>query len=138
MESLGGEGGGKGDEGKDGVFSSDSVEFCEYGFGITFGLDGTELGGNNVEGFDDLGGLDHSLFEGSVVISSGLTESLLLFVEDVELLLLVDDVSLQLVDLVLELLDLVAGLGDLVGCEVDSSVITSDFSQTVSLLSSVF
>lgn len=62
-ESLSGEGGGEGDEGEDGVLTTDSVEFSKDDFSILFGLDGSELGGNNVEGFNDLGGVELSLLE---------------------------------------------------------------------------
>jgi len=43
------------------------VEFSKDDFSILFGLDGSELGGNDVEGFNDLGGVLHSGFEGGVV-----------------------------------------------------------------------
>ena len=57
LESLWGEGGGELDEGKDGVFTTDSAELGKDGISVALGLDGTKLGGNDVEGFNDLGGL---------------------------------------------------------------------------------
>lgn len=137
LELLGGEGGGEGDEGEDGVLTTDSGELGEDGFSISFGLDGAQLGGNDVEGLNDLGGLDLSLFERLVVLGSLLSELLLLLVEDVELGLLVLDFSLEEVSLSAESLDVVAGFGDFVGSEVDSSVVAVDFSLAVSLLSGV-
>lgn len=44
------------DEGKDGVFTTDLVQFSEDGFSVAFRLDGAQLGGDDVEGFNNLGG----------------------------------------------------------------------------------
>ena len=61
------------------------MEFSKNGFSITFGLDGTQFSGDDVEGFNDLGGGGFSLFEVFVVLGSGVSQDLFLFVEDVEL-----------------------------------------------------
>jgi hypothetical protein len=137
LESLWGEGGGELDEGEDGVLTTDSAELSKDGIGIGLGLDGTELGGNDVKGFDDLGGGQLSLLEGGVVGGSGVSEDLLLLVEDVELLGSALDGRGEGGDLVSEGLDLVAGLSDLVGSEVDSSVVTEDLSLTFGLVGNV-
>lgn len=78
-----------------------------------------------------------SLFEGGVVVGSGVSEDLLLFVEDVKLDGGVLNGRFQLSDLVGEGLDLVAGFGDLVGGEVDSSVVSGDLGITLSLVGGV-
>lgn len=67
-----------------------------------------------------------------MVLGSGVSENLLLFVEDVQLGGLVFDFSLEEVKLSSEGLDFVAGLGDFVGGELDSSVVSVDFSLAVS------
>lgn len=102
------------------------MEFGKDGFSITFGLDGGELAGNDVEGLNDLGGLDFSLFEGFMIGFSGVSHDLFLLVQDVELLLLAFDLGFELVGLVGQGLDLVGGFGDFVGGEVDSSVVSGD------------
>lgn len=56
LELLGGEGGGEGDEGQNGVLTTDSVEFSKDGFSVTFWGNSSEFRGDNVEGFNDLGG----------------------------------------------------------------------------------
>lgn len=137
LELFGGEGGSEGDEGEDGVFTTDSVEFSEDGFSIGFRGDGTELGSDDVKSLNDLGGLDLSGLEGFVVLSSGVSELFLLFVEDVELGGLGFDVSLEELLGGGELVDLVGGFSDFVGSEVDSSVVSVDFSLTFNLVSSV-
>lgn len=120
------------DEGQDGVLTTDSVEFSENGFSITFGLDGAQFGGNDVEGFNHLGGGGFSLLEVFVVLSSSVSQDLLLLVEDVQLDDLVLDLSLEEVELLGQSLDLVAGLGDFVRSEFDSSVVSVDFSLAIS------
>jgi len=72
-----------------------------------------------------------------VVVGSGVSEDLLLFVEDVKLDGGVLNGRFQLSDLVGEGLDLVAGFGDLVGGEVDSSVVSGDLGITLSLVGGV-
>lgn len=67
-----------------------------------------------------------------MVLGSGVSENLLLFVEDVQLGGLVFDFSLEEVKLSSEGLDFVAGLGDFVGGELDSPVVSVDFSLAVS------
>lgn len=79
LELLWGEGGSEGDEGKDGVLTTDSVEFSEDGLSIRFRGDGAELGGNDVKGLNDLGGGDLTSLESFVVIGSGVSEGLFLF-----------------------------------------------------------
>lgn len=82
VEGVSGESGGDGNEGKNWVLSSDSVELSEDGLGISFRLDGTQLSGDHIKGVNDDGGLDLSLFEGLVVLSSLLSQGLLLLVKD--------------------------------------------------------
>lgn len=71
------------------------MELSKDGFSILFGLDGAKLGGNDVEGFNDLGGVELSLFELGMIVGSLFNEGLLLFVEDVELQLLVHDFGFE-------------------------------------------
>lgn len=71
------------------------MELSKDGFSILFGLDGAKLGGNDVEGFNDLGGVELSLLEGGMIVGSLFNEGLLLFVEDIELQLLVHDFSFK-------------------------------------------
>lgn len=137
LESLWGEGGGELNEGKDGVFTTDSLQFSEDGISVSLWLDGSELGGNNVEGFDDLRSGELSLFEVSVVLGSGVSQDLFLFVEDVKLNGGVLDGGFEAVNLVGKRLDLVAGFSDFVGGVVDSSVVSGDFSVTFSFVGSV-
>lgn len=115
LKSLWAEGGGKLDEGKDGVLSTDSAELGEDGISVAFGLDGAKLGGDDVEGLNNLRGGELSLFESLVVSGSGVSEDLLLFVQDVELDGGVLDGGFELGDLVGKALNLVAGFSDLVG-----------------------
>jgi hypothetical protein len=119
------------DEGEDWVFTSDLVQLGKNGFSVTFGLDGAQLGGNDVEGFNDLGGGGFSRFEVFVVLGSGVSEDLLLLVEDVQLGGLVLNLGLEEVEVLGEGLDFVARLGDFVGGELDSSVVSVDFSFAV-------
>lgn len=95
-------------------------------------MDGAQLGGDDVEGFDDLGGHNFSGLEVFVVLGSGVSEDLLLFVQDVQLGGFVFDFSFEEVELLGQSLDFVAGLGDFVGGELDSSVVPVDFSFAVS------
>jgi hypothetical protein len=84
------------------------VEFSEDGFSITFRLDGAQFGGNDVEGFNDLGCGGFSLFEVFVVLGSGVSQDLFLLVEDVELGDFVFNFSFKEVELLGQSLDFVA------------------------------
>jgi len=81
------------DKSENGVFTSDSVEFSKDGFSIAFGLDGAQLGSNDVEGFDDLGCGVLSGFKVSMILGSCVSQDLFLFVEDIELNSFVFDFS---------------------------------------------
>lgn len=137
MKSLWGEGGGELDEGKDGVFTTDSAELGEDGVGIRLWLDGTKLGGDDVKSLNNSWGGELSLFEGGVVGGSGVSQDLLLLVQDVELDGGALDGSFEGGDLVGEGDDLVAGFSDLVGSPVDSSVVSGDLGITLGLVGGV-
>jgi len=84
------------------------VELSEDGFSITFGLDGTQFSGNDVEGFDDLGGSVFSGNEVFMILGSGVSQDLFLFVKDVELSDLVFNLRFEEVELLSQSLDFVA------------------------------
>jgi hypothetical protein len=67
-----------------------------------------------------------------VVLGSGVSQDLFLFVEDVELDDLVFNFGFEEVELLSQSLDFVARFGDFVGGEFNSSVVSVDFSFTVS------
>jgi hypothetical protein len=113
------------------------VEFSKNGFSISFGLDGGKLCGNDIEGINNLWSLGLSAFEVSMVLSSVFSELFLLGVEDFELFILVDDFSFKEVLGGGQSIDFVGGVGDFVTGEVNSSVVSIDFSFTFSFISSM-
>ena len=72
-----------------------------------------------------------------MVFGSLFNEGLFLFIEDIELQLLVDDLGFKVGLGGREGSDFIGGFGDFIGCEVDSSVVTIDGGFTVSFISSV-
>jgi hypothetical protein len=64
-------------------------------------LDGAQLSGNDVEGFNNLWGCDLSLFESSMVFSSLLSELFFLLGQDFQLCDLVGNVGLEEIDFTL-------------------------------------
>jgi hypothetical protein len=99
LELFGREGGGDLHEGEDGVALSDLVQLGEGGEDLGVGLDGAELADDDVNGLDDLLGFVIESLEVFSVLLSLLGEFGLLFVEDVELDLLVLDFDFELFDL---------------------------------------
>lgn len=114
------------------------MEFEEDSLGVRFGFDGSQLGGNDIQGLNDLSALLLSDNEVSGILLSGFSQDLLLFGQDFELAFLVLDLTNEGVDLTGQLVDLGGGFSHFIGSEVDSSVVAGDFSGAVNLVSSVF
>ncbi len=113
------------------------MKFSKNGFSISFGLDGRKLGGDDVEGINNLGGLGLSAFEISVVLNSLGSELFLLRVKDFKLFVLVGNFSFKEVLGGGQRINFVGGVGDFVTGEVNSSVVSVNFSFTFSFISSM-
>ena len=111
------------------------MEIEEYGSSISFRFDGAQLSCNHVQGFNDFACLLLTLLVGFLFSSTSASQQLFLFRKDFELCGYVLDSHGELVNHTGQLVDFGSGFLDLIGGEIDTSIVPSNFSRTVSLIS---